>query len=423
MRLISQDIVVGLDWTLHESIEVARRAVAKQKRSLVARKIVAGECAQAVCTPSRLIKSGARPGALLASLAQNDVLILQPLGNDESWVCAVRDGLPLHGFDLVTDTQSANNLLAEAMSYVPSASLWGDVPGSKGSISDLFDQVSLAESKKIALRPARYGLLKILFGLVAFFLVLTILLIAFKLWGAISERNIASKAAEGKLLDAEQTQRMLEQKQREFDAAVATAKASLWFSKPVTGQFALWKDVLRKLPFGHQGWIPNSVICELNSCTVTWDRSPLAIRSTRATLPGVLIDGGTPDVALTQIAIPPLDTVSHTTPSDGIARYLSDVAVYGAPPLVSSTVAPPSRPMTVVPPVELTGASPVVIGSEGDWRISSANLAALHAVLNHLDLAGVNAKKLSVSNLGRSFIPGAVGPDILIEGSYRVESK
>src|SRR4051812_21513372 len=126
--LKNSSIAVGIEWTLHDSIAEAKKAAAGKRNVLVVRKVISGECVQGVCKApgkSRKLQAGA---LLLASVAK-DVLVYHSLGDGNAWVCAIREGIPLHGFDVVVDEKSAKSTLAEVMSYVPLAAIYGDTPG------------------------------------------------------------------------------------------------------------------------------------------------------------------------------------------------------------------------------------------------------------------------------------------------------
>ncbi len=117
MRVLNNSsVAVGIEWTLHESLAQAKKAVAGKKKILVARKTISGECVQGICVAAPKAAK-LQAGALLAAAVANDVLIYHNLGDGNAWVCAVREGIPLHGFDLVADEESAKVTLAGTAGY------------------------------------------------------------------------------------------------------------------------------------------------------------------------------------------------------------------------------------------------------------------------------------------------------------------
>lgn len=406
--LPNTSIAVGIEWTLHESLVQAKKAVAGKKKVLVARKIISGECVQGICAAPQKVKK-MQAGALLAAAVANDVLIYHTMGGGKAWVCAVREGIPLHGFDVVLDEENAKSTLAEVMSYVPTADIYGDIPGAKGGLQDLLAHVSSQDRKKAELKiPESPVLVLMLVGIIL--LLAIVLVFGYPLF---------KKVIDGHRASALQRQRAEELRlaQMAFDAEVARQRQTFWHARSPVRQFGLWYGILRELPVSVEGWVPTRFNCDLNACQVMWRRDFRALPSAAVKLPG---KGGdlpfNPNLmeVTTSFAVDKLETVEHASGSHDIGQYLLDLSINTAPFLL--TLNTNRSPVNVMPPPGVQGLAPVAIGQEGTWRLSGANVLLLPQYLGKLDLPGVALNSLSIKtlNLGR---PQSM---IELEGRYRV---
>lgn len=404
--LKNSGIAVGIEWTLHESLAQAKKAVSGKKKILVARKIISGECVQGVCPlPAKPKKLHA--GALMAAAVANDVLIYHRLDNDQAWVCAVREGIPLHGFDVVADEESAKVTLAEVMSYVPTADIYGDIPGAKGSLDELFAQLSPKDKKAVALNPPSSPVALLLL-LVVFLLLAAVVVVGYPLL-----KNALSGPAKLQL----QSEEELKKARLLFEAQVAEQRRTFWHARSPAQQFVLWYDVLRTLPVAVEGWKPGVFRCDPEACQVTWKREAQALYSPAVRLPGK--GGELPfNPALmemtTTFPLNKTEAVPHVLGVGATDKYLLDLSVNKNP--FTLTLDASQSPVTVSPSPGVQGLAPVTIGREGKWRLAGGNPLLLPEFLGKVTLPGVVLSTLSIKslNLGR--------PQYLIEleGRYRV---
>lgn len=409
MRVLDKtSIAVGLEWSLHESLSQAKRALGGKKKILVARKLISGECVQGVCeAPAKAGKLQA--GALLVAAAANDALIYHPLGDGNAWICAIREGIPLHGYDQVTDEDTAKMTLAEVMSYVPTADIYGDIPGARGTLQDLLAPLS-AKDKKAAQLGAPDSLLGPLLLVFAVLLLLAVLGGAYFFY---KKYAAYSQLSEMQVRNEEEMRRL----RAEFEAKVAQERAVFWHSRSPAAQFALWFDVLRQLPPSVEGWVPSAFNCDPAACQVSWKRDPRALPSASTRLPGEGADKSfNPNRTEnnTRFPLPALAPVPHVSGPQDIDRYLLDLIP--RLPTLTLTVLPVRNAITVAPPPNVPGLVAVTLGQEGGWTASTQNFAALSALLEKIDQAGVTLTALKIGNLGRAF----ASQTIQLEGRYRV---
>lgn len=409
MQLLkNSSVVVGIEWTLHDSVSEAKKAAAAKKHVLVARKVISGECVQGLCkAPPKANKLQA--GALLAAAVANDVLIYHRLGNGSVWICAVREGIPLPGYDVVADEESAKATLAEVMSYVPNAEVYGDLSGAKGSLHDLFAQLTPADRKTAALR-APANLVLVLSIMVAILLVAVIGLFIYQY---LKQRMAASGPIAAQL----QVDQDVRRARLAFETEAKQARQSFLHTPSPSRQFEIWYDVLRNLPVSANGWTPGSFNCDLAACQVLWRRNERALPSTVAYLPGDATDQAfnpTLNESTTRFSIATLAPVAHDAKRIETHKYFRDIAA-GAGQF-RLTVGPTQTDVKVTPPEQAQGSEPVSLGLEGSWRASGTNPLIAPEFLRKIELPGVSLTAISIKNLDL----GRASYTIELEGRYRV---
>ncbi|CAN5766541.1 hypothetical protein BH11PSE12_BH11PSE12_32490 [soil metagenome] len=407
--LKNSSIAVGLEWTLHDSISEARKAAAGKKKILVVRKVISGECVQGICNkPFKAQKLQA--GALLVAAIAKDALIYHSLGNGMVWVCAIREGIPLHGFDVVVDEKLAKETLAEVMSYVPLAEIYGDTAGAKGSIENLFAQIT-PWHKKAAVLASNGSPVFILALLVGLLLMGALVMFGYQYY--------VKKMASGNtssIMQSEEEKRRIKQV---FEADVAKARLIFWHARSPSRQFAIWYDVLRTLPVSVNGWTPSAFNCDISTCKVTWRRDSRALPSTVANLPGTAPPQSfNPDIKerITTFTLDQLELVTHTQGTPQSDQYLLDVGASSA--LFKLVLNPSQTGVNVAPPSGAQDFVAVTLGQEGGWKATGTNLLLGPVFLNKIALPGVVLNALSIKNLTLSKPPYMIE----LEGRYRVGS-
>lgn len=405
--LKDSSIVVGLEWTLYESLAEAKKAVAGKKNLLLARRIISGECVQGVC-PAGAKARKLQAGALLAAAAASDVLIYHELGDGKAWVCAVREGIPLHGFDLVADEDSAKVTLAEVMSYVPTADIYGDIAGAKGSLNDLFEKVPAAERKHAQLLAPGSALTVILL------LVVVLLLLAAGSFFFLLEEQSPAKPSSLSLRNEEEFRRA----QQVFAAQVDAERLVFWHARSPGRQFALWYDWLRSLPVSAEGWSAHTIKCTVESCQVTWKRTGSALYSPMARLPGTAVNNESfkPDAkeTVTRFDMPQHSLLSYREGAAGTDQFLMDMSVN--PGLFKLTLSPSRTVISVNPPPKPEGLTAVPLGQEGNWKLEATNPLILPGFLSQIELPGVTLNSMAITNLSLVRPPYKIE----LEGRYRV---
>lgn len=408
--LKNSSIAIGIEWTLHDSVADARKAAAIKGKVLSVRKIISGECVQGVCAvPPKSKKLQA--GALLVAAAASDALVYESLGNGLAWVCAIREGIPLHGFDVVVDEDSAKSTLAEVMSYVPAAAIYGNNTGAKCTLDELFAQLSAADRKAATLSPSSSPVTVIALAAVLVLLGGTALF----MYRHFEQKSAGEASTASQWQSAEEVRRA----QEAFNAEVAQAKLRFWHARSPTRQFALWYDVLRSLPVSANGWTPSSFTCDLAACQVVWKRDARALPSDSGNLPGSASPQAfnpAKNESTTSFALAAFDTVTHADGMSRIDRYLLDVGVSANP--YRLVLDPSQAAVTVTPPAGVEGLAAQTIGQEGVWRATGSNPLLAPGFLQRIELPGVALTAMSIKNLNL----GRPQYTIELEGRYRVGS-
>lgn len=406
--LKNSSIAIGIEWMLHDSVADAKKAASAKGKVLAVRKLIAGECVQGICSAPPKTKK-LQAGALLVAAAASDALVYESLGNGLAWVCAIREGIPLHGFDVVVDENSAKAILAEVMSYVPAAAIYGNTPGVKCSLDELFAQLTVADKKAAVLSVASNPV-----AVIALAVGIVLLgAIALFVYRHFEQRNAGNASSAMQWQSEEELRRAKEA----FHAEVAQARQRFWHARSPSRQFALWFDVLRSLPVSANGWTPGTFTCDLAACQVVWKRDARALPSAVADLPGSA-NPQTFNPALnestTSFPVAALDLLTHTEGFARIDRYLLDVSVNVNQ--FKLVLNPSQTAVTVTPPAGVQGLAAETIGQEGVWRATGSNSLLAPEFLRRIELPGVALNAISIKNLNL----GRPQYTIELEGRYRV---
>ncbi|MBI1891895.1 MAG: type 4b pilus protein PilO2 [Burkholderiales bacterium] len=407
--LKNSSIAVGLEWTLHDTVSEAKKAVAGKSNILLARKVISGECVQGICkTPVKNKKLQA--GALLAAAAANDVLIFHSLGDGNVWVCAVREGIPLHGFDVVVDENSAKAKFAEVMSYVPTAAVYGDLSGAKGSLADLFADLTSADKKAAALAAPDNPV--VIVTLVAIIVVLgTAATFMYRFF----ENKTADPIAR-QMQNNEETRRA----RMAFENEIKRARQDFWHAPSPSRQFDVWYELLHSLPVSVNGWTPSAFNCDAAVCKVTWKRDDRALFAAVADLPGTPVPqpfNAAMKESVTSFALSNVAATSHGGGRPGTDHYIRDVGI-SIMNQYRVVLATTEKQVTVAPPAGSQGMAPVVIGQERGWKATGSNPLLASDFLERIEWPGVVLSTISIKNLNL----GRPQYTIELEGRYRVGS-
>lgn len=401
-------IAVGLQWQLHESMKSAKRAVGNRKNIMFARRQIGAEVVQGLyeCAAAK----GLYAGALMLAAASSDALVLESLGDGNAWMCAVKDGVPLPGFDVVAPESEARSLLAEAMNYVPDAELYGNVSGTYASLASVITAVSRQDAAKAALvSPANpFVTIALVFGL---------LMLAsggiYSFYQYDKQQVLEREGLRLNLLEMQKNEaieRARIERQREIERIVAEAQRTLWYAVAPHMQMMVWLSVVKSIPLSVRGWIPTEIECTGNVCRAHWmRRSAMALPSSARYLPGRL-ESVNENEAISVVDSKP---VPLTEWSHGVEKWpIADLPVTVASEQQVTANFSAANELVAVPGTQ----PPVVLAKAGTWRIAGRNHILLLAALEHMHLPGLTATTVKFGSI-QNGLPG----NIEIHGRYRIK--
>lgn len=407
-------LAVGLEWVLYDSGKEAKSALKGAKGAVYVRRISGGECVQAVAKRSDFPKKAFgkyRAGALMVASVVPNALVCHQISDDKYWVCAIRDGIPLHGYDSVVNESEAHALLGEAMSYVQNAEVIGAITGATKTVPEILASIDKKTAKSCGFAESGIPVVPIFLALV---------LLAGSYVGFVSVTNLIENARKEKTIaemiaaqmrSEEEKRRMLEKAKADYRAKVAQARNEFFDTVFPSQQFRLWSDLVRSLPLSHGGWLVSSVECNQNECNVKWFRKDIrAPLSMGETLPGEVVSA-TPDEIVRRVPLPKLDTV-HSSAYPDLIRFVNDVPSL-AGWLKGTSARIDAQLQTVTLPAPAEGITAETIGREGSWSISGS-VEHVATVLGKMDLPGV----FIVTAKFGSFKNG-VPSNIEVAGKYR----
>lgn len=270
--LHGRSLVAGLHWGFHDS-RAAHRAEARrlEPSAMVLRQTDEGLLAGWQREPTSRRDPG-YAAALLIGAAHAEAIIFNALGGELTWICAIRDGLPLPGTDQVVPNEQADQQLAEFAGYQMHGVIIGSHPAALLTLEAALAVLSAAQWSDARLRSARLSLRPaLLAGAVA-------ASVGFALWVGLRplpQPPVTSPVVTAALIGAPPAvpQTMLQTGPDAASLAKAREEAFQRWQGEVPEVQALgaqWLDVLRSLPLSHQGYRPVRMQCRVEACTVDW---------------------------------------------------------------------------------------------------------------------------------------------------------
>jgi hypothetical protein len=419
MHIINDlSLAVGLEWVLHDSIKEANAALKGKKNALFARHVAGGECVQAIVSRADLPRKNRdklRPGALMVAAVAPNALVYYPVTEDLVWVCAVRDGVPLHGFDAVVGESDAQALLSEAMTYIQGADLFGPLSGSSRDLPDVIGSVDKKTANGIRFVRAGLPIVQILsvVGIVG------AAIAAYVGYQAMTEKmsqeRSITEAIAAQMRSEEDKKRRLAEAQAGYHAQIEQLRRSYMDAVAPADQFKAWMGVLAAQPASLGGWMIASAECDLSFCRIKWfKKDARAIPSMTGQLPGAP-EGETLDEVTRAVAVSPgvlvqwgVAAPTSFDPRDFAARIAWLKGATFSPGASLSPLAPP-------PP---EGVAAITVGMEGSWTLSGDNARKVALVLDEMGHPGVFAESVRFGSFS-----GGVPRSIEINGKYRIHGQ
>ena len=415
-----QAFLVGMDWELAQDKNDAKMLLKQAgKRSRIALKPAGDE--RTWFGYAERTQSGLAGAAVVAEVF-GDVIVAVPLQDDQVWLCATSQNMPIPSKDVVIHNDLVRSTLLEWMSYYPAASIYGDVNGAVGSVDEVWERIegAMASGELPKRQLKRLQVIKpvsgrdqlIVFSVFALFLGAVGGWYFFLREKPMSEAELARRRANGQAAQAAASLRKSKEAPiyAHFDA--------------IAKRYAFWKDELQKdampwvqqvdaLPVFSHGYTAASGECVAGGCTVRWQmRGPLPSMADRLKLDGFVVPA---DAKSAQDAAPtsqfPVAAASRpqavepTGHDKGIAaaRWLLMDEIQSRIPGMTVSVDPYQA--DVVPGVAPSGVPPFEVGNTAPVRAAfsgpGASLA-LKAYIRHLQKHPVVIDKLAFVQNGAS---------------------
>lgn len=408
-------LAVGLEWVLHDSVKEANAALKGKKNALFARHAAGGECVQAIVSRADLPRKNRdklRPGALMVAAVAPNALVYYPVTEELVWVCAIRDGVPLHGFDAVVGEGDAQALLSEAMTYIQGADLFGPLSGSSRDLPEVIGSVDKKTAKGIRFTQAGLPIVPVL----AVGVIVGTVVAAYagyqELAAKMSQEKSIAEAIAAQIRSEEDKKRRLADAQAGYQAQIEQLRQTYMDAVAPADQFKAWMDVLAAQPASLGGWMVASAECDPALCRIKWfKKDARAIPSMAGQLPG-MPEGETPDEVTRAVAVSPgapaqwgATAPTSFNPRDFAARVAWLKGVMFSPGASLSPLSPP-------PPEGITA---ITVGKEGTWTLSGDNARKVALVLGEMGHPGVFAVTVRFGSFS-----GGAPRSIEINGKYRI---
>lgn len=407
-------LVFGLQWSLQENKLDARRAVVGSSASVqipFQGKIALGCSSE----PEAKQTNAYSAGAFIGLGFPNAIVTFDIEGTDQSWVCAIMDGVPVPGKDQVVETSQVRSQVADMSVWLSGGVIIGSLNGASLSLQDALDQVEDAISRK-AIKQATVALCRFErsgFKPKHFVYSLCITAIVGAVGAAFMfyQQQLADEKAREKFL-REMLQREEERKAQEAKvaAAIALFKQKVEAERAIVSSAGLaisqWNacDRLRKqLKLSVFGYVPQKLICDFskNKATLEWSQNDRNLRvAGRPHLPGVINPLETEKAPLSEFDLDISKEVKTNEATENLGEIRLRLVDWARTRIMSFVVEPSTK--IVVTPDQLIrdqpGIGPVVVGEKMPWRFSSAGFNERFSASGFVQVASTyNAQLTSVT--------------------------
>lgn len=306
------------------------------------------------------------------------IVLLEPIGDDLCWICAVRNGAPQPSFDLVVSNTEIAGVLKRLSAFGEFKTLSKEYEGANESI----DFLDLTEGKKPKYLKQITGVqreVKVI-GAAAVCVVLAGFL--FVHYSRQQAQQNAQITVDRINASQEETRKREAEIRRVNEIAAAELQVRLAVSAaPSTlGAISAWLDAVENLPITVAGWNLGSIHCTATNCIVTWKRTRYGTTETflsAAADAGWKVGSYFVDTAETTIAVAaaarsgnPKEIPAEAAVMPELLTALQSIDLAG----VTFSIKRPEQPLGVVTNTEPVGAQL----KESPWKIGKFTLAGKH---------------------------------------------
>ncbi|MGB5858415.1 MAG: hypothetical protein WBH52_08360, partial [Pseudomonas aeruginosa] len=216
--------------------------------------------------PSRVFMNAL---ALIGSVERN-AIVFHELPNDQVWVAAVREGVPLPDCDRVTASEQGHELLGEYMTFVPNCIIIGSVVDAVRSVETVLKSVDgKKRARFVYKKPKSPAVLmaKVVLGTTA---------VVAAGYGIQSMRvaqeaaEAAKEAAMSRLHESARIDALVQQYREDVQQVVARARAEVAITVPAVQQVSQWLDQVDRVDLVRNGFRLDSVSCTPAACSFKW---------------------------------------------------------------------------------------------------------------------------------------------------------
>lgn len=407
MTLLHNNLAIGLNWTALPNLKAAKSVVPKPC-PWIARAITDTECIQAL-VPEESGGAKVYAGALILAATGSSVAIYQPIDDDNVWVCAASNGLPLIGFDAVLPKDEAIAQLQEIEDLLGKIAIYGDGAGVVGTVDDLIDITNNKSMKAAQLFKESRAPIIIAGGAIA------ILLTLGGAYFYITQKENERLEQQQLALAQAQAAQAAEQARIALEQFVSLSNANFLTYPDMGSHVKNWLNVFRSLPLSENGWSPSELDCEPSQCKILWQRDPSALISSYQKLRGESHTLQSNEIATSTITIEGDPITKEGLFSGELSNYLRDVSLLTTNDIFTLSYTEPAPFFSGVPEGQDLSLQKQ-LGGEGDFKITTNSPLNLALAIRKLPKVGFYPTNMKFSMI----TPLRTTYSIDLSGRYRV---
>lgn len=330
-------------------------------------------------------------GALLIGLIHPNAIVIHPLPNGMAWICALQDGMPIVGRDLVLGLDDANGQVRQWLGRADNYVVVGDVSQAVDTVESVLDKVKVASEssgdirkqvKTATLAGTTLSVSSLIKPAMAVATIAVSVVAAYALIYSkptTSSNVVQSETAQAEAASAQAQASAMQVKEHNLAIQRQQVSEMIEQYRNRMSPIALWSaaaGIRAQMPVSMNGFRPIKFDCTPAECQVMWrGQGRLVQLSDKLLLPNVTPNYSDSLEAISSFAVEKQPDVLPQVSADNVEQFSllvrSDIRARYPAAQVSEI-----KPVMVTPPAA-TGIPPAPALHAGTWQIQFNGPTAL----------------------------------------------
>lgn len=426
LSILNRSLAVGGKWSLPSDKNEAAKEIKVNSDKYVADFRHGAERIIGIFGIPSLYKGKAYAAALAIGLVEPDAIVIQEIEEDQVWVAALREGVPLASYDVICSAGDARQILTDMLSYNPSAVVIGNTSDASKSLEEVLGKLTKKNWENVRLLlPKRDRLIRWVSAVlgIACFTAAGVALYLHeqeqRMYAEIAEHE--RQAFLQRMLETQEEEARRNEWSKSVRDAIQEQTTKFTQGVPPREFARSIRGILGDVPLSKGGWNLDTLTCSVTEqrCTAQWsDWDGMATPLSAMSLPG--FNGDTVE-ALNKMLVTRLPHITFDQvpigkgSADDVVRFATETYSFK---FMQTSINQSSSEVFVqlpTPPPNVSPVAPQVLGRIMKWTMTGS-LHQVMPVLEGLNYPGVRVVSATISGLVSTGMP-----TIVLDGHVLIE--